>query len=375
MGLVAFSELAPIVLASFFGGAVVDRVGHQLASILADLVSAVSVGLVPLLYVMDNLAFWELLVLVAISSFFGAPGSTARAALIPDLAGLAAMSLERSTSAVQAVDRGARLLGAPLAGFLIALFGPTVPLWIDAATFLVSALLVTLFIRGAGVAPESDLAAAPGRYLDDLRAGLRYVRNRRLLRAIVLSVMVTNFLDSAFTVLRPVYAQRVYGSALSLGFMTGALGGGALAGALLYAAFGERLPRRPVYIGCFMLVAVSYWVFAFLPPLPAVLIALVAGGFAAGPINPIVSTAIYERVPTGMRARVLGLVVALAWMAMPLAVMVSGLAIDRIGLRPFIVIVSSLYVMVVLSVVAVPAFRDLEKVAERPPDRSVTEPA
>lgn len=364
MGLVAFAELAPIVIASFFGGAVIDRIGHRRVSILADLISGLTVGLVPLAYNTIGLAFWQLLALVAMGSLFGAPGATARSALIPDVTRLAGVSLERSTSAVQAVDRGTRLIGAPLAGVLIAALGPTAPLWIDAGTFLVSALIVALLVPS--VRPEQVVAGpvASGSYLADLRAGLRYVGGTSLVRAIVLTVMVSNFLDAAFTLMRPVYAQRVYGSAVSLGLMSGALGGGALVGALAYGAFGERLPRRPLFWGGFLLVALSYWTFALYPSLGLLLGSLAIAGVAAGPINPILSTVLYERVPPEMRARVLGLVTAIAWMAMPLAVLISGLLIQYVGLRPFIVAVAGLYLAVALGMGLVPALRGLERGAD-----------
>ena len=47
-GLVAFCELVPTILASFFGGALVDRIGHRRASIGADLISVLTVGAIPL---------------------------------------------------------------------------------------------------------------------------------------------------------------------------------------------------------------------------------------------------------------------------------------------------------------------------------------
>lgn len=367
MGLVAFAELAPIVVASFFGGAAIDRIGHRRASILADLISGLTVGLVPLAYNTIGLAFWQLLALVAIGSFSGAPGATARSALIPDLTRLAGVSLERSTSAVQAVDRGTRLIGAPLAGVLIALLGPTAPLWIDAGTFLVSALIVTLLVPSMRPEHASTEQVEGGSYLADLRAGLRYVGGTSLTRAIVVTVMVTNFLDAAFTLMRPVYAQRVYGSALSLGLMSGALGGGALLGALAYGAFGARLPRRPLFVGGFVVLALSYGVFAVYPSLGPLLASLVVAGVAAGPINPILSTVLYERLPPVMRARVLGLVTAIAWMAMPLAVLISGLLIQYVGLRPFIVAVAGLYLAVALGMGLVPALRGLERRADDAP--------
>src|SRR5512142_427633 len=117
-----FSALASVV-AGFFGGTVVDRLGFKRTSISADLACAIAFGLIPLLYATSGLQFWQLLVLVFAGNLLDAPGTTARKALIPDLAKLAGMSLERASAGIQSVERGSRLLGAPLAGILIALIG------------------------------------------------------------------------------------------------------------------------------------------------------------------------------------------------------------------------------------------------------------
>src|SRR3954451_21058278 len=58
-GLVAFCELIPTILASFFGGALVDRLGHRRTSITADLISGTTVAIIPLLHTTVGLAFWQ----------------------------------------------------------------------------------------------------------------------------------------------------------------------------------------------------------------------------------------------------------------------------------------------------------------------------
>src|SRR5260370_5558877 len=133
-GITAFCEFTATVLAAFFGGALVDRIGHRRASIAADLSSGGAIALIPALYYTIGLAFWQLLALVFCAAFFNAPGTTARSALVPDLAGLAGLRLERANSVVQSVQRGAMMLGAPLPGALIALLGPRRLLWIHSAT-------------------------------------------------------------------------------------------------------------------------------------------------------------------------------------------------------------------------------------------------
>jgi MFS family permease len=361
-GLVAFCELVPAILASFFGGALVDRIGHRRSSIVADLISALAVGAIPLLHATVGIAFWQLLALVFCGSLCSVAGATARAALLPDLVALAGMPIERATSATQAIQRGARLLGAPLAGVLIAALGPTLPLWFDAATFLVSAAAVGLLVpsvRRAATA-ASATGAAGRRYLTELREGLAFIRDDRLIRSIVLTIMVTNLIESVAWVGAPVYAQRLYGSAVALGLMAAATGGGAMVSAIFYGAFGHRPPRRPTFLGAFLLLALGYWPLAFLPPLPVTVAALALLGLFAGPINPLLGAVQYERVPATLRGRVLGAISAGANCATPLGVLLGGVLLDALGLRPVYTLVASLFLVCTLAMLLNPAFRELD---------------
>ncbi len=119
-----------LVLAGFFGGPMVDRLGFRRTSIAADVMSGVTVAMIPLLYDTVGLAFWQLLALVFLGSFFDAPGSSARLNLISDLARKTGMPRERANSAFQAMERSSLLVGPPLAGALRAAFGASNVLWI-----------------------------------------------------------------------------------------------------------------------------------------------------------------------------------------------------------------------------------------------------
>ncbi len=122
-GITAAFGMLPVVLAAFFGGAVVDRFGFKRSSIVADLASAVAVVLIPLLHLTTGLAFWQLLVLVFLGALLDTPGNTARGALFPDLAKLGGLQLERANAMHEIAGDGAMLAGPPLAGLLIALWG------------------------------------------------------------------------------------------------------------------------------------------------------------------------------------------------------------------------------------------------------------
>jgi len=362
-GLTAFASALAVVIASLFGGALVDRLGHRRTSILGDLTSGTAVALVPVLYYTVGLAFWQLLILVFFANVFDAPGTTARTSLVPTVAESAGVSLERASATLQVVQRGARLVGAPLAGVLIAILGTSRLLWVDAATFGFSALLIGLAISSPAVsmAPSEDEAASGG-YLHQVREGFRYIGQDRLTRAIVLTVMVTNFLDAPlFSVIMPVYAKRVLGSAVDLGLMVSAFGGGAVIGALGFGIVGHRLPRRAVFVACFIVLGLPFWLLASLPPFPATLAALVVSGVASGPINPIIYTVVYERVPRAMLGRVFSAVTAGAFLAIPLGVLIAGYLIDALGIQITMIGVAASYLVVTLSLTLNPAMTTMDR--------------
>ncbi len=366
-GLVGFASIAATILATFFGGALVDRLGLKRASIGADLASGLAVALIPILSLTVGLAFWQLLALVFLGALLDGPGTTARSALLPDLAEAGGLRLERASAATQIVERSSRLIGAPLAGLLIALIGPERVLWLDAATFAVSAAAVAVAVPARRAAVRGE-AATGGSYFDDLLDGLRFIRRDRLILAIVLTVMLTNLLDAAFAgVILPVFAQRVLGSAVGFGLLVGASGGGAVLGALLYGALGHRLPRRATFIGAFVLAGLNFWVLALFPPLAVALASAVLTGIGAGPLNPIIGVVKYERVPAALRGRVFGAITAGAFVAMPLGVLLGGFLLEWIGLRPTILGVAACYLAVTFGMLAMPAFRDLDAVGDHHP--------
>ncbi|MDP9266319.1 MAG: MFS transporter, partial [Chloroflexota bacterium] len=143
-GITAAAAIVPVIISGVVGGAYVDRLGYRRASIVADLASFAAVAAIPLLHATVGLAFWQLVLLVFLGALLDAPGVTARASMLPDIAAPAGWSLERVSGAAAAVNRASRLAGAPVAGLLIAFVGPTNVLWIDAATFVFSAAAIWL---------------------------------------------------------------------------------------------------------------------------------------------------------------------------------------------------------------------------------------
>ena len=359
-GLAVFVNFLPVVIAGIFGGVIVDRLGFRTISVVADIASAAAVAAIPLLHATIGIELWQLLTLVFVGALLDAPGATARMALFPDLVQLAGVRMERANGIRGAIQQGSWLVGAPIAGVLVAQLGATTALWLDAGSFLVSALLVATVVPAVRreTAPE-----AAGRYLAELMQGLRFIWSQRLVRAIVVTVLITNFLDAPFPVVMPVFAREAFGSATDLGLMYGAFGGAALVAALAYSAFGHRLARRLTFVCAYSLVPVVYLTLATLPSLPVALVALVIAGLAAGPINPLLNTVQFELVPPELRGRVFGAIRAGAWASIPLGVLLGGVIVDAIGVASTFLGIGLCYLGVTVYGFFNRAFRALDRSA------------
>jgi MFS family permease len=358
-GITGFFTILPVVIAGFLGGTLIDRMGYLRTSIIADLASGVTVALIPLLHFTIGLEFWQLMLLVFLGGLLDTPGSTARDALLPELAEQAGMPLERATSLAHVVERGARLVGAPLAGLLIAIMGTANVLWLDAASFAVSAVLVGAAVRVVNPLPRQKSRRG---YFDEVLDGLKFMRAHKVVLSMIAVVMITNFLDAAFGgVLLPVYMNTVFGSALNLGLFIGVMSGASVAGGLIYSAIGHRLPRFATFVAMFILVSLYAWAFAFFLPFPLILVSAALAGLGAGPLNPIIGAVILERVPADMRGRVLGSVQAGAWLTMPLGVLIAGVLTEWLGLQPLLLALAATYLVATMSMFFIPALRELDR--------------
>ena len=356
--LAVFFNFLPIVLAAFFGGVVVDRLGFRATSIVADLASSAAVAAIPLLDVTVGIEIWQLMLLVFVGALLDAPGATARAALFPDVVELAEVRMERASGLRSAIQQGAQLIGAPLGGVLVAAFGGTDALWLDSVSFLVSAGLVAGLVPRPQARPEHE--AARGRFLTELAEGLAFIWTRPLVRAVVAMVLLTNLIEAPGTVVLAVFSKDVYGSAADFGLLVGVLGGAALAGALGYSAIGHRLPRRRTFLVCFAFVPVGYIALATQPSLPVAIAALAVGGLASGPINPLLFTVMTEIVPTELRGRAFGAVRGGAWAAIPLGILVGGAVVAAIGAPATFLVMGVLLAAVVGYGFLNPTFRDMD---------------
>ncbi|MEU3470229.1 MFS transporter [Streptomyces sp. NPDC006687] len=373
-GAVAFCATLPVIVAALVGGPVIDRLGRRRVSAVSDVVCAASVGAIPLLHYAGLLEFWMLCACMALGGLVHTPGMTARSVLLPSLAEHAGTTVARAASLYDGVSRGARMTGAAVAGLLIAVLGAETVLLVDAATFAVSALLVSAFLRGVPAAEPQRGLGRPSFavYRAELAEGWRFLTGSRLLLGVTFMVMTTNGLDQGWSsVLLPVHGREDLGGATTLGLMISLFGGFAVLGALLYGVWGERFPRRAVFAAAFLVSGATRYVVAALTgtPLPlAVTMAL--AGLGAGMLNPILTTVIYERVPEELRSRVSGVTTAGCELAMPVGGLAAGLLVDGFGITRALLAFGGVYFLTTLSPLLFPAWREMDTRQPAPVSRT-----
>lgn len=343
-GLAAAASVLSAVLTGALAGTLVDRFGHKRASVVSDVVSAVTVAAIPTMDLLLGFNLGLLLVLLFVSSLLTVPGATARQSLTPELAELAKLPLHRVNAVYSTVQRGTQLVGPAVAGVLIAAVGPVNAIWIDAASFLASAILVSVAVpsvRGKAVARQN--------YWDDLRAGVSFLRKDALVRSIIVSIAAHNILAAPILAIGlPTYGVTVLRDPVALGVLLAGFGGGAVAGGILYAVFGQRAPRRGLFVACYLVSGVPFGLIGLTNSAVLAFLILVVIGLAAGPINPIIATAIQERVPSEFRARVWSATIAAVYATTPFAMIWAGIAIANFGISPTLQYTGVAYVVVAL---------------------------
>lgn len=356
-GIVAVVNYAPPVVAAIFGGALVDRIGRRRTLMIADILSGIATALIPIFHMFDLLSFPALLALVAFGAFMDSPGRAARGAMIMSLSTRGGFSPERAQSLNFSGFMVAQIVGPALAGIVVAASGPTTAIWVNAASFAVSLLIVLNVVRE----PAIERSAEPTTYLDDLREGFRFVLRDQFIKAVIILASIFSMLFiPLYTVLYPVYFTRLIGSERALGFFIGAEAVGTLTGALIYGAFGERFSRWRAFMFSLIAWLPFYWVMILTPPIWVLLVAGFLGSIFSGALNPVFQVALQVRTPEVMRPRVHSLVTAGNLAAVPLGALIIGPLIELLGVLEAFAVIGVLATVGCVACPFISVFRQLD---------------
>jgi MFS family permease len=328
-GLTVFVTTLPMVLAAFFGGTLLDRLGFKRISVVSDLAGGLCFALVPLLYGSVGLDLWQLLLIVFIGGLLSAPAGIARQALLPEVANLAGINLGTANSIYSTIS-GINLFVSPIAATaLIVFIDPLNVLWVNVVTFAIAAFNIALFIPG-----NLKLNPVKQAYFTGLRQSLHFIWQNRLIRIIVVqATLLTMLATPLYSVVMPLYFQKTYNDPLYLGWFLGLLGGGAVIGAVIYGMFGQKLSQRFLLIVTIVGQSLAFLLIAFLVPFPFLLLGSFIFGLTTGLIEPLINTLILTLVKVELRGRILGIITALSLGATPFGAILIGVLVETVGVQ------------------------------------------
>jgi predicted MFS family arabinose efflux permease len=329
---VIIAEVLPVAVLGFWGGAIAARVGTRRTMLVCDLLRTPLFAAVPALRSLGLLPFPALLALVAASGVFLAPYFSVQRSVVPELVGEEQADVAQATAFFQAANRLTIFVGPPLAGVLISLIGAAPVLYVDAASYLLSFLLLALFVHPPQVQTEERPSAL---------AGVRFLLRDRLLRiwtpAFTLIDVCWMLLFASLPVL---VVTHYHANPRILGWLFGALGGGALVGAFV-SLWTVRRFDDPLALGTvsFALQIASLWILAVPAPWPVPFAAMALAGFAMSNVNAPIQALTMLRMPKEVRTQGVAAFGVFQCIASPIGLLLAGWALARYDTRSVLVVV------------------------------------
>jgi MFS family permease len=273
VGLLVAVQTLPVLLLGPYGGVVADRVDKRKLMVVLQSMMGVLALVLGLLTVTGVVRVWEvfgLALLLGLNNTFENP---ARQAFILEMVGKD--ELRNAVTLNSVLVNAARAIGPAFAGIIIAAGGTGICFLINAASFAAVVFsLVTLNV--SKLRPSTPTGRGHGQ----LREGLDYVRRTPTLAVPLLMMGLVGCLGYEFQVVLPVLAQQTFhGSARTYGFMTAAMGIGAVVGGL-YAAAKGRVGLRSMSLSA-AVFGVCFVASAAAPDLAVELVALALLGAAS----------------------------------------------------------------------------------------------
>jgi MFS family permease len=299
LGLAVALQTLPILLLAPYGGVVADRTDKRRLMVVLQLAMGVQALVLGLLTVFGAVRFWEVCVLAVVLGLNNAFENSARQAFVREMVGPG--ELRNAITLNSVTVNAARAVGPAIGGVLIATVGIGVCFLLNAASF--AAVVTSLLIMDkSALRPSPPAPRAKGQ----LREGVRYAARTPTIAVPLVMMSLVGLLAYEFQVSLPVLAQRTFhGGSVAYGFMTAAMGVGAVIGGLFTAARGRTGLRPMVIAGAGFGVAILAT--AFSPAVGVAYAALLFVGWASVSFIAIGNSTIQLSAAPSMRGRVIAL--------------------------------------------------------------------
>ncbi len=332
VGIVALIRTIPSAIAAPFTSTLADRISRITVMVSASLGRMVTIGAAGAV-ILAHGPTWVVYALAGLTSILGTAFLPAESSLLPDLARtpeeLTAANVTRST-----IDSIGSFAGPAIGGILLAVTSSGVVFLVTAATFLWSAVLVSMIRRG-GVRKRAETEEAErSGFLREVSVGFKTIAAERRLRVVIGLYAAQTMLAGALGVLVVVTAfDLLHRGGSAVGLLNAASGVGGVIGAVAaFALIGRKRLASDFGLGIVLwgapLAAIGIW-----PNTAVALIALGVLGLGNTLVDVAGLTLLQRTAPPDVIGRVFGVLEMILVGTIGLGAALAPVLIHVVGIR------------------------------------------
>ena len=327
----------PRAVSMLIGGWLSDRLRPRRLMLIADAVRLLLVGLLAAIAMKGHPTLLQLCAIAMPLGAFGGAFLPASQSILPET--LSKDELQAGNGLMMASRQGANLIGAAMAGVIVAALTSAAALAIDAGTFLVSALSLALMRTAPHTASGTGKQAAsrekPGFSVQEQAEQIslwHFLRTSRLVQGTLLIFIVIGLVSGGLieVALPALVHGPMHANAGGYGIILAAWGAGALVGAIVAGALGKRKHKGLTMLLAGLLMAA---LIALLPiwGVAGAVVCMLIAGVAGSIVNVVLFTAIQLAIPRHLMGRVMGLLLFGSFGVYPLSVALAGVLSNQLG--------------------------------------------
>ena len=324
MGLVSALQSLPILVLSAFAGVIADRMDRRRLLTCMQLAAAGVALALAVLTTTGVIEYWHVAVLAVLAGTVTAIQTPAYQTIVASLVDRSAIGSAVALNSAQ--FNLSRIIGPAIAGVAIAAGGLGLAFWGNAFALL----LVVVILATLKVAPQTAFDHGDVSVWANLADGVRYVRSRPVIAALVLLAGVPALFLLNYLVLLPLFARDVLKiGAPGLGLLSGGIGIGALTGALVLAVLRPSGGSGRMLLGALVVGSAAEVVFAASRIVPLSVAALAVLGACQVLYYATTNTLLQVLIPPRLRGCVMSLYILTSWGLIPVGNLIAGTVAER----------------------------------------------
>jgi MFS family permease len=345
LGISGFSVIftAPII------GGLIAILGPRPVSIWADIISAASVVLFPIVGTLFGLNLASLLIIAIAGALFDPAGATARKSLIQAVAERDGLSLTKFNGTYEAAATIGTVIGPTGAALAISFVGINTTFYLIAIVFVLASCLA-MFIPVVTSHIRTKEPFSVGNVFRETRIGMNALwRDKPLLSLVGLYTLLTAIYMPVESIVLSRYFRDL-NEPRTLGFVLSAMSVGIVIGALQFHRAVRTFSPGNLVIISMTLIGAVVCAMAFLPNAIVFIGLGLALGLAFGPVSPMSNYLVQKRMPQHLHGPVFGTQFSLMYLATPAGTLAIGLFVHSVSFAPLLFAIGSLFIGVTLLV-------------------------